>query len=295
MGGGNYSYIESSTRASYRAETLSSLSASEALETTFTRRSIDPDMIIKDKIRESRDSEEHPASFPIIIALDTTGSMGKIPMDLIQGAFPEIMKNILDTGIADPQVCFLGVGDCYCDEGPIQCGQFESSDELMEKWFQKVWLEGGGGSNPGESYNLAWYFAARHTATDSWEKRHKKGVLITIGDEPCLAEIPRSNVCNLFNSTALAGVTSKDILHEAMEKWEPYHIQIGEPAEDGFFYSVAVAKWEKLIGKERLIILPRINYNIITAISSIILNVYGGNEPAEVSKEAEKKEPKIML
>ena len=296
MGSGSYSYIESSTRASYRAETLSSLSTSEALETTFTRRSIDPDMIIKDKIRESRDSEEHPASFPIIIALDTTGSMGKIPMDLIQGAFPEIMKNILDTGIADPQVCFLGVGDCYCDEGPIQCGQFESSDELMEKWFQKVWLEGGGGSNPGESYNLAWYFAARHTATDSWEKRHKKGVLITIGDEPCLAEIPHSDIYNLFDSTAQASITSEDILHEAMEKWEPYHIQIGDPIEDRFSrYSATVAKWEKLIGKDRLIILPRNNHNITAAISSIILNVYGGNKPAEVSKEAEKKEPKIML
>lgn len=297
MGSGSYSYIDSSVRASYRAESLSSLSAAEAMETTFTRRSIDPDMVIKGKIRESRDSVEHPESFPIIIALDTTGSMGTIPMDLIKGAFPEIMKNILDTGIADPQVCFIGVGDCYCDDGPIQCGQFESSDELMEKWFQKVWLEGGGGSNPGESYNLAWYFAARHTVTDSWEKRHKKGVLITIGDEPCLAEIPHSDICNLFDSTAQAGITSKAILHEAMEKWEPYHIQIGEPTEEGFFtkYSAAIAKWEKLIGKERLIVLPRTNYNIITAISSIILNVYGGNKPAKVSKEAEKKEPKIML
>lgn len=283
MGGGSYSYLSAHTRSTERSRAYSHLSVSEAMEHAFTQKSIDPEMVINGKVRESRDSQEHPNSFPIIIALDTTGSMGHIPMDLIKGSFPEIMKSIIDAGIPDPQVCFVGVGDCYFDDAPVQCGQFESSDELMEKWFQKVYLEGGGGNNPGESYNLAWYFASRHTVTDSWEKRHKKGVLITIGDEPCLAEIPQSNITGLFGDGAQSGILSSTLIEEASEQWELYHIHMG----DHPMYNSIISKWRGLLGNERVVVLPRKNYNIVPVISSIIMNVYNGssNATAEVPSE----------
>lgn len=283
MGGGSYSYLSAHTRSTERSRAYSHLSVSEAMEHAFTQKHIDPEMVINGKVRESRDSQEHPNSFPIIIALDTTGSMGHIPMDLIKGSFPEIMKSIIDAGIPDPQVCFVGVGDCYFDDAPVQCGQFESSDELMEKWFQKVYLEGGGGNNPGESYNLAWYFASRHTVTDSWEKRHKKGVLITIGDEPCLAEIPQSNITGLFGDGAQSGILSSTLIEEASEQWELYHIHMG----DHLMYNSIISRWRGLLGKDRVVVLPRKNYNLVPVISSIIMNVYNGssNAIAEVPSE----------
>jgi len=281
MGGGSYSYMSAHARSTERTKTYSHLSDSAAMENAFTQKRIDPEMVINGKVRESRDSQEHPNSFPIIIALDTTGSMGHIPMDLIKGSFPEIMKSIIDAGIPDPQVCFVGVGDCYFDDAPVQCGQFESSDELMEKWFQKVYLEGGGGNNPGESYNLAWYFASRHTVTDSWEKRHKKGVLITIGDEPCLAEIPQSNITGLFGDGAQSGILSSTLIEEASEQWELYHIHMG----DHPMYNSIISRWRGLLGKDRVVVLPRKNYNLVPVISSIIMNVYNGssNATAEVT------------
>lgn len=291
MGGGRYSYMAARERSVVREELAERVSAVEFREQTFTQHKIDPDMVIKGKIRESRDSEEHPESFPIIIALDTTGSMGHIPQELITGAFPEIMKNIIEAGVADPQVCFIGVGDCYCDNAPIQCGQFESSDELMEKWFQKVYLEGGGGSNPGESYNLAWYFAARHTSTDAWEKRHKKGVVITIGDEACLAEIPSSEIKNLFGDPAQSGATSKELLKEVAERWEAYHIHIGK---DTSYYTTAIKKWKELIGEDRLTVLPRENYPVVASITGLVLKAYG-EVPATTAKADGGDEPKIML
>ena len=279
MGGGNYSYLSAHERSTERLVAYSCMSESVAMEQAFTQKHIDSEMIINGRIRESRDSEEHPNSFPIIIALDTTGSMGHIPMDLIKGSFPEIMKSIIDAGVPDPQVCFIGVGDCYFDDAPIQCGQFESSDELMEKWFQKVFLEKGGGNNPGESYNLAWYFASRHTVTDSWEKRHKKGVLITIGDEPCLAEIPQSDITTLFGDGSQEGILSTTLIEEASEQWELYHVHMGDTP----FYNSIIRKWRGLLGNDRVVVLPRKNYNLVPVISSIIMNVYNGS-PNVISK-----------
>lgn len=100
-------------------------------------------------IRESRDSETHPNSVPIIIALDVTGSMGKIPHHLVKDGLPTLMSGIIQNGIPDPQVLFLAVGDVTCDHHPLQVGQFESGDEELDMWLTRTYLEGGGGGNDG--------------------------------------------------------------------------------------------------------------------------------------------------
>lgn len=141
MGGGSYSYYN----ASMRSHSLRSSSVSR--EEIFRNRCMNEEMDIKGKTRESCDSEEHPESFPVIIALDVTGSMGMVPEKLVKEGFPEIMKKLMDEGIDNPQVCFVGIGDFTCDNAPIQVGQFESSDELTEKWLTSLFLEGGGGGN----------------------------------------------------------------------------------------------------------------------------------------------------
>lgn len=141
MGSGFYSVASASTRAiSYKMRSK---------EQNFKERSLDKEMDLGDAVREARDSEDHPNSFPIIIALDVTGSMGSIPQDLITNSLPKIMSKIMEEGVADPQLLFLGIGDHYYDEAPVQVGQFESSDELIEKWLMKTFIEGGGGPNDG--------------------------------------------------------------------------------------------------------------------------------------------------
>ncbi len=77
-------------------------------------------------VRESRDSESHPESLAIIFALDVSGSMGEIPATLAKQTLPAFMKAMLDAGIADPQVLFMGIGYAGGDAAPLQVGQFES-------------------------------------------------------------------------------------------------------------------------------------------------------------------------
>jgi hypothetical protein len=180
------------------------------------------------KVRESRDSEKHPNSIPIIIALDETGSMGSVPQFLVTEGLPKMMEKIIKSGIPDPQILFLGIGDHTCDSSPLQVGQFESSDELLDKWLTSVYLEGHGGGNDGESYLLAHYFAACHTAHDNWEKRGKKGYLITIGDEPCLDHVPSSVIQRLMGSEQPQNYTAAELIDLASKTYNVFHINIKE-------------------------------------------------------------------
>lgn len=179
-------------------------------------------------IRESRDSMEHPESLAIIIALDVTGSMGSVPNYLVKKGLNNIMEKIIEGGIKDPQVLFLGIGDHECDKYPLQVAQFESSDIIMDKWLTSVFIEGGGGGNAGESYLLAWQVAVKHTSIDCFEKRGQKGFLFTIGDEQVLEGISKESLKRIFGEGQYGDLTADQLLIEACKKYNVFHIHIRE-------------------------------------------------------------------
>jgi len=49
--------------------------------------------------RESRDSDEHPDSLAIMVALDVTGSMGSIPLHLVKYKLGALMNTLIANGI----------------------------------------------------------------------------------------------------------------------------------------------------------------------------------------------------
>ena len=221
MGHGTYSSV---TRTA-RAETLGF--TTNSIQENFPSRSINNGMNPHGiELRESRDNEEHPNSVPIILGLDVTASMGSVPQQLIQNGLPKLISGVIQGGIPDPQLLFLAIGDHECDQSPLQVAQFESSDELLDQWLTDVYLEGGGGGNGGESYLLAWYFAARHTATDSFEKRGKKGFLFTIGDEPTLPFITGSTLKGIMGEGQYGDLTASELLEEARKTYNVFHIHV---------------------------------------------------------------------
>jgi hypothetical protein len=225
MGGGSYS---STSRAVRSADLGYASKTSAELFSKQINNAMTPHGVV---VRESRDSDEHPNSLAIIIALDVTGSMGTVPHHLVKEGLPKIMQSILDSGFPDPQVMFLAIGDHEWDQWPLQVSQFESSDELLDKWLTSVYLEGGGGGNAGESYALAWYFAAKHTSIDCMEKRGIKGLLFTIGDEPNLKEYPDSALLHIMGNGQYSKLSSdKDLYEAAKENYDVYHIHISETA-----------------------------------------------------------------
>lgn len=219
MGYGRYD------RESHRA--LTDARRTQRREEIFRQISLNPEMNPRGvTVRESRDSKKHPNSVGIMFWMDETGSMGDIPELLARQELPKFMGTILDNGVlADPQLFLGGIGDATTgEESPLQVGQFESEAELMDRWLTYLHLVGLGGGNRGESYDLAFYFAARHTSMDCWEKRSKKGYLFVTGDEPHLDHVNRHIVKQLIGDDLDQDIPIEQIVKEAQRTFHCFFL-----------------------------------------------------------------------
>ncbi|HEY6056190.1 MAG TPA: hypothetical protein VIU86_19830 [Gaiellaceae bacterium] len=212
---------------SYRSYTSSV--ANKTRDEIYTGRSINHDLDPKNvSLRESRDSADNPRSTPIIIALDVTGSMGLIAENIARGGLGALFQGILDRKpVTDPHLMFMGIGDAACDRAPLQVSQFEADNRIVDQ-LTKLWLEAGGGWNNHESYDLAWYFAARHTAHDSMAKRGKRGYLFTVGDEETPEGLSTAELQKYLGGAQRESVTSAASLAEAQRLYDVFHIVIEE-------------------------------------------------------------------
>lgn len=230
MGGGTWT---SSEFCSYSTSVGRSVDSSGTVTTSYrsaqdmyTERSLSKSMDpLSFDIRECCDSEEHPATVPVILALDVTGSMGDSAMKVAK----ELNKIVggISQKEKDAEFCVMAIGDTYCDKAPVQMSQFESDVRIAEA-FDKIYFEGGGGSNAWESYTAAWYMAAYRTDLDAW-KRGGKGILITLGDEPINPYLDTSELIDFvgrknMSSVFAKGIDTKELYDVVSKKYDVYHI-----------------------------------------------------------------------
>jgi hypothetical protein len=224
----------------------------------FTSSSMPKDMSpIGVKFRESRDSAMHPNSLAVGVFVDVTGSMGDVPEILIKEKLGALMNTMTKHGVQDPQIMFGAIGDSIYDEAALQVGQFESGTKELDHWLTQVWLEGGGGGNMGESYPLAWLFAARHTSIDCFEKRQEKGFLFTIGDENFHAKLNESDLAKVMGPDyPRTEVTAAQLLKEAQRTYHVFHIMVkhGGPKEARNNNDYIYKNWHDLMGENLLIL-----------------------------------------
>jgi hypothetical protein len=278
MGHGGYDY----TKSVLRSNSLKHKSSDEI----FTQRGLSNDMSPYNVVRESRDSAEHPNSFAIILALDETGSMGRVPNYLVKEGFNAIMDSVIKNGELDPQILFMGVGDHLADSAPLQVGQFESGDELLHKWLTKVYLEGNGGGNNGESYFLPWAFAAKQTSIDCFEKRGRKGLLFTVGDEHLHKRVTGDFLNSLLGS-GHEDTTAAELLAEAQKKYDVYHINISETSSGSD--PKVIAGWKELMGNNLLVV--KDSRDVAKVIAETVLK----HKQGTVTTGAASDSPKIIL
>jgi hypothetical protein len=216
--------------------------------------------------RESRDSDAHPNSLPIGVLLDVTGSMRTLPTK-IQAKIPQLMGLLIRKGyVADPQVLFGAIGDYHSDKAPLQVGQFESGLE-MEDDLSNMWLEGGGGGSNQESYELGLHFFARHTKSDAWEKRGKKGYLFIIGDEAPYPSLTKTAASAVFDDTLQSDITTAAIVAEVRERYHVFFIIPAGASNAGSAWLKDA--WVKLLGEQNVLDLDNPE-NVAEAVAATI-------------------------
>lgn len=258
-----YSSVKAFTKASGGPTFAYSVNMSSTVDPTAWKAHVDLDpklykkVTVKDKDgkqitidgRESRDSDEHPESVPVAVFFDVTGSMHGIPVTF-QDKLPKLMTLLVTKGgLAHPQVLFGAVGDAYSDHVPFQAGQFES-DNRCDEQLRNMFLEGGGGGQDKESYDLAYYFGAYKTSTDSFEKRGKKGYLFTIGDERFYPSIKAGVIEKVFGDKINEDVKFEAVMEACKEKWEVFHIHVAQ----GSYGEKPKDDWKRVLG-ERVLVL----------------------------------------
>ncbi|MFG1945600.1 hypothetical protein [Nonomuraea sp. NPDC048826] len=245
MGSGIWSTDVYTAAARYRAATGASAFAYSDGGATTTHPALDPYGVV----RESRDSAEHPDSLAIAVLFDVTGSMGHVPRTL-QRKLPGLLGLLLRKEYArDPQIMFGAIGDAYCDRAPLQVGQFES-DNRMDEHLGRILLEGGGGGQKRESYELAMYFMARHTSIDCHEKRGRRGYLFIIGDELPYRRLDGTMARDLIGDENPGDLRVETIVTEVTRKYDTYYIL---PAGASYAGDREVLReWRRLLGQNVL-------------------------------------------
>lgn len=227
MGGGVWTrdaFATYSTTVGRMVDSSGTIVGNYSAQEMFKQRKIAPELDPMGVIRECCDSEEHPNTKPVILALDVTGSMGGASVKVAKKL--NVIMTELYEKVKDVEFLIMGIGDLAYDIAPIQASQFESDIRIAEQ-LDKIYFEGGGGGNPYESYTAAWYFGLRHCQLDCWS-RGKKGIIITIGDEPLNPYLPKNALSDVTGYKLQGDVETDDLYKQVIAKYEVYHLAVND-------------------------------------------------------------------
>lgn len=223
MGGGAWDTGAYHSSKSTRAESgVADFSYTQ--NATSVHDNLDPKRINKKPFGklESRDSADHPASNPVLVCFDVTGSNIDRAVD-VQKKLPTLME-LLGKYLSDPQVA-VAANDDYrvVRTNAIQISDFES-DNRVDDHIRNIFLVGNGGGNNGESYDLLLYAAARKMVLDSVEKRGKKGYMFLYADELIFPHVIKREVADIFADKIEADIPIAEIIEEARRNFNIFVI-----------------------------------------------------------------------
>lgn len=278
MGSGGWtrdSFVTYSTSVGRGVDSSGSVIGNYKAQEMFRQRYIAKELNPKNVIRECCDSEEHPNTRPVILALDVTGSMGGASVKVAK-ELNVIMTELYDE-VRDVEFMIMGIGDLSCDDAPIQASQFESDIRIAEQ-LDKLYFEGGGGGNAYESYTAAWYFGLNQCKLDCW-KRGKKGIIITLGDEPLNPYLPRTALLRSTGNPVQGDIETSELYKEVIEKYDVYHLAVNERETCYGMYADRIkSSFGKYLDEKHLRVVSM--DNLANTIVEIVANS-GGNDFAE--------------
>jgi hypothetical protein len=231
-------------------------------------------------MREVCVTDEHPDPTAILIWLDVTGSNFEAAKT-VHAKLPTLQAYLQQGQFcSDPQINVSAVGDANSDSYPLQFGQFESDNRLDDQIAALI-LEGNGGGQVHETYELGAYMAARHVHQEPYELFGKKGFVFFIGDEMPYEVInndyTRGHYYSGHTLKSLTGDTldeplrSKVVFDELREK---NHVFFLFQKQGSYSADQIVPAWERMIGRENVVMLDDAD-TVVEVIAALIARFEG--------------------
>lgn len=269
-GGGSYydrdtsGYSYDSNSGSYDRDTSSSVRKTSQGYTRKAEKAFERSRINKATLPKDR-SLTTQAEDVVVWAFDVTGSMGDFPRTLWD-KLPMIAGQLKELGyLRDPEISLAAVGDAVSDSAPIQICDFVKAKDL-DASMKKLWLEGMGGGQEVESYELTAYYYANKVELPKAEMP----IFIFIGDEGFRTELDSRTLNNHFGGRQ-EGVSAQAVFAKLKEKFKGNVFLIHKQYSSGGGYAdkAIVNQWQDALGSEKVIILGE---NM--AIGDIILGIF---------------------
>ncbi len=183
---------------------------------------------------------------PIVFAVDVTGSMGEW-VKIIYEKFPMFYGQLNMREYAfDPTVSFCAIGDAECSKVPLQISNFSSGLDI-DLNITKLFLEGGGGGNLRESYELAAYFYLEKCILNF----HEFPFLFITGDEAFFNEVTIKNVQKTFGNKISQNMNSREVFKTLKDKFNIFHLR--KKFDDDNKEKGMYRQWSDTLGHERVL------------------------------------------
>lgn len=207
-------------------------------------------------MREVCITAEHPNPTPVAIVLDVTGSNIEAAR-AVHAKLPQLFGVLQRVaGIEDPQILIAATGDANSDAVPVQLGQFES-DNRVDDQVAALYLEGNGGGQSSETYELLAYLLAYHTNLESVAKQGRKGYAIFIGDEMLYPSVRRNygrhTLESLTGDVVEADIPTKEVFEKLAEQYHVYFLFQMQGNYGRMGVEAKILKpWKELLGDNAL-------------------------------------------
>lgn len=233
MGGSSYDrdVYSSSSSSSWGSSSYSS----ERLRSSYLHSS----MRANGKILESK------TKTPLIIIIDVTGSNIEFAR-VVYDKLPMFFGQIEQKGyLKDFDIAICAVGDAYTDDYPMQIGSFAKGIEL-DAWIEKLVLEGNGGGQRKESYELMAYYLYKNTKFAPGSKP----IIFFIGDEMPYPTVNKAQAEEFGIECLEGGIEPFGLLRE---KADDNVFMLLNKYCGRRFESDITSRWQKLLAPEHVI------------------------------------------
>lgn len=246
------------------------LASNYTADDLFKQRGLNKALNPKGVVRECCDSDEHPNTIPVILALDVSGSMGDAAAEVAK-SLGAVMSDLYKS-VTDVEFLIMGIDDLEGGGVPIQASQFESDIRIAEQ-LDQLYLEYWGCGNGYESYTAAWVFGAKQTKLDCW-KRGKKGIIITIGDENITRVLFADDLKQYMGLTFEKDISPSEAYDMVKDKYDVYHIHVTHN-DYSSYYSSSPKTFAEVIGEDHVKAVA--TEDVPQAITDIVIGCANGN------------------